>query len=50
MEAKFIYFTSWTMQGCFLGYARVSQTIWLNFTQEIKKCFKLQEDELKLNI
>jgi hypothetical protein len=29
------------MQACFLGDARVSWTIWLNFTQETKKCFKL---------
>jgi hypothetical protein len=28
------------MHACFSGYARVSQTIWLNFTQETKKCFK----------
>jgi hypothetical protein len=50
MEAKFIYFTSWTMQERFLGYEHVSQTIWLKFTQETKKCFTLQEYELKLKI
>jgi hypothetical protein len=38
------------MQACVSGYAHVSQAIWLNFTQETKKCFKLQEDELKLKI
>jgi hypothetical protein len=50
MNANFIYFTSWTMQTCFSGYAHISQEIWLNFTQEIKKCSKLQEYELKLKI
>jgi hypothetical protein len=50
MVDNFIYFTSWTKQACFLGYAHVSWTIWLNFTQETKKCFKLQEDKLKLKI
>jgi hypothetical protein len=50
MDANFIYFTSWIMQTCLSGYAYVSRTIWLNFTQEIKKCFKLQEDERKLKI
>jgi hypothetical protein len=50
MDANFIYFTSWTMQACFLGHAHVSQTIWLNFTQETYKCFKLQDDELKLKV
>jgi hypothetical protein len=34
----------------FQDYAHVSWTIWLNFTQKIKKCFKLQEDELNLKI
>jgi hypothetical protein len=38
------------MQTCFSGYAHVSRTTWLNFTQETKKCLKLHEDELKLNI
>jgi hypothetical protein len=38
------------MQACVSGYAHVSQAIWLNFTQETKKCFQLQEDELKLKI
>jgi hypothetical protein len=38
------------MQACFSGYAQVSWIIWLNFTQETKKCFKLQEYELKLQI
>jgi hypothetical protein len=37
----FIHFISWTMQAYFLGYAHVSLTIWLNFTQETKKHFKL---------
>jgi hypothetical protein len=32
----------------FSGYAHFSWTIWLNFTQEINKCFKLQEYDLKL--
>jgi hypothetical protein len=41
---------SQTIQACFSGYARVSWTIWLNFTQETKKFLKLQEDELKLKI
>jgi hypothetical protein len=34
----------------FLGYAHVSWAIWLNFTQETKMFFKLQEVELKLKI
>jgi hypothetical protein len=34
----------------FLGYAHISWTIWLNFTQEIKKFLKRLEDELKLKI
>jgi hypothetical protein len=34
----------------FSGYAHVSRTIWLNFTQETKKCFKRKEDELKVKI
>jgi hypothetical protein len=34
----------------FSGYARVSWTIWLNFTQETKTCFKRYEDELKVKI
>jgi hypothetical protein len=38
------------MQAYFLVYAPMSWTIWLNFTQEIKKCLKLQEYELKLEI
>jgi hypothetical protein len=45
------------MNGChlyifhmFSGYACVSRIIWLNFTEEIKKYFKLQEDELQLKI
>jgi hypothetical protein len=50
MVSNFIYFTSLIIQICFLGYARVSQTIWLNFIQETKKCFKQQEYELKLKI
>jgi hypothetical protein len=50
METNFIYFTNWTIQTCFLSYAHVSQAISLNFTQETKKCFKLQEDELKQKI
>jgi hypothetical protein len=37
MEDNFIYFTSWTIQACFSGYAHVSWIIWLNFTQETKK-------------
>jgi hypothetical protein len=41
---------SWTMQTCFSSYAHISHEIWLNFTQEINKCFKLQGDELKLKI
>jgi hypothetical protein len=36
------------IKACFLDYAHVSRTIWLNFTQETKKCFKLHEYELKL--
>jgi hypothetical protein len=50
MEANFIYFTSWTMQACFPGYAHVSWAIWLDFTKETKKHFKLQEDKLILKI
>jgi hypothetical protein len=42
--------TSSFYSGMFLGSAHVTRTIWLNFTQEINKCFKLQEDELKVNI
>jgi hypothetical protein len=38
------------MQACFWGYAHVSWTIWVNFTQETKKFLKLQEYELKLKI
>jgi hypothetical protein len=38
------------MQAYFLGYAHVSRAIWLDFTEEIKKCFKLQEYELRLKI
>jgi hypothetical protein len=36
--------------GIFSGYAHDSWIIWLNFTQEMKKCLKLQEYELKLKI
>jgi hypothetical protein len=36
--------------GMFSGYAHISWTIWLNFTQEINKCFKRQEDEFKVKI
>jgi hypothetical protein len=47
-------FEAWKMsgrhQGMFSGYALVSRTICLNFTQETKKFFKLHEDELKLKI
>jgi hypothetical protein len=50
MKSNFIYFTSWTMHACLSSYAHVSQIIWLNFTQETKKYFKLQEDECKLKI
>jgi hypothetical protein len=38
------------MQACFSDYAHVSRTIWLNFTQETKNCFKIQEYGLKLKI
>jgi hypothetical protein len=34
----------------FSGYAHASRIIWLNFTQETKKCFKWQEYELKVKI
>jgi hypothetical protein len=34
----------------FSGYAHASRIIWLNFTQETKKCFKCQEYELKVKI
>jgi hypothetical protein len=50
MDVNFIYFTSWIMCACFSVYAHVSWTIWLNFTQETKKCFKVREYELKLKI
>jgi hypothetical protein len=38
------------MQACFSGYVHVYRTIWLDFTEETKKYFKLQEYELKLKI
>jgi hypothetical protein len=34
----------------FSSYARVFRIIWLNFTQETKKCLKQQQYELKMNI
>jgi hypothetical protein len=45
---KDMHFTSWTIQACFLGYAHVSRTIWLNFTQETKKCSLIKT--IKMNI
>jgi hypothetical protein len=45
---KDMHFTSWTIQACFLGYAHVSRTIWLNFTQETNKCSLIKT--IKMNI
>jgi hypothetical protein len=36
--------------ACFSSYARISWTIWLNFTQETQKFLKRQEYKLKLKI
>jgi hypothetical protein len=49
-EGQFCIFHKLDIHACFPGYARVSQTIWLNFTQETKKCLKQQEDGAKLKI